>query len=335
MIRRRQQQSQGGGDSHDEEDGDGDIAMTTEHSLSWIVSLKEAGASIITTGGNGGCGCRGFLVKACSCGATPRHNMSSIRRWRLACMLLLLGCCVYGLVRGYYELELRITDPFWEAMLYMPLSYLRVKYLQRGAAATLDVGGASKQPQPQPRRFVMTYNHTFVVSLPSDAHRLATFQRINPGLSFQLHPATHLTHPQIHQHQQIQQWMNRFPSVRHLVSQGHYGTAGVSISHLRLLEALIQSTNDYMFVFEDDARLERDFLRHGEVMAPADADLVFLMNSDMKTVHVPWETKTKHHLKSTSWHTRTNANNSNSTTIASQSSSPPADDMNLIMQQRP
>jgi hypothetical protein len=90
--------------------------------------------------------------------------------------ILLLG---YWLVQFYYKLELIITDPCLEGMLYMAFSYFTIKYLQAPPAST-------------PWCFVMSCNNMFVISLQGDNEHLEKFWQLNLGLEFQVFPATHM-----------------------------------------------------------------------------------------------------------------------------------------------
>ena len=229
-------------------------------------------------------------------------------RQRPRCTVILAAVAsltIWGLIRGYYALELLIKDPFLEAKVITPLDYLRVRYLEA-------------KPTGRPRRFDMNQSNTFVINLDSDTNRYANFQRVNKvenatELFYQRFSAFrwvssprpksgHLrskadnkeTSNDEQQRIRIQQdAMRRYPYLRYSVDKGVPGNAGCSMSHIQLLEQLVQladeTTHDkYYFVFEDDARLSKQLLLYHYVEGTPDADIVILSPTSTKTVRIPY-----------------------------------------------
>jgi GR25 family glycosyltransferase involved in LPS biosynthesis len=211
---------------------------------------------------------------------------------RVLLVVGVLSCTVYALVRGYNALELAIKDPFTEALL-LPHRYLRVRFWQ-------------DPPSQIQRTFRITTDNAFVIHLEQDTDRWQRFLEVNtksPAIQlFQTFPAFEWTPNNVvgndeketdhhHHHQQVL-LEERYPSLHQNVQEQLFGDAGCSASHLLLLERFLASeetsTNDYIYVLEDDAKLLEPLATQALVTAPADADVVFLMPSSTKRVKVPY-----------------------------------------------
>ena len=183
-------------------------------------------------------------------------------------------------------------------MLFLPLRYLRVKWID---------------PLPtHERKFVMRYNSTFVLNLESDKERWSFFQRVNQKRmkDIQRIPSTRI-HPELSAKIQgkvmgqkvimfgdntelktQQMYFEKYRVLKYLAKHDGMGTAACSLSHLRLLQDLLdQDASDYMFVFEDDIEILNSLLDDGVVMAPNNADVVLLSACSMGHVSVSWQKK--------------------------------------------
>jgi GR25 family glycosyltransferase involved in LPS biosynthesis len=213
---------------------------------------------------------------------------------------LMSGLIFFGLIRGYYALELWLNDPFLEAMLITPLVYWRVRYFEA-------------KPSGRPRRFDMRQNATFVINLDSDAGRFQSFQKVNNAdngefyqrfSAFRWIPAS--TKPSSLRGKQNElvvlsdaeretlsmqeQAMNRYPFLKYSVQNGLPGSAGCTMSHIQVLEQLVDDNmNEYYFIFEDDARLSAQLLQQRYLEGPPDADIIILSPTNTKTVRVPYD----------------------------------------------
>lgn len=193
---------------------------------------------------------------------------------------------IYFLRREYFRLELRIKDPILEAILFMPFRYLAVRFLE-------------DRPQSD-RSFHMTPTNAFVINMDSDIERMETFQSMNNNSTMiqrfsatAWRPDKDATKISLQPEQKAilrkqESWEHKYPFVRYSARRGHYGDAGCSLSHIRLLQHFLLSDEPYMFVFEDDARILEALLSKHTVQAPADADVVFLISSATKTVNLPY-----------------------------------------------
>lgn len=87
---------------------------------------------------------------------------------RTACCwsALLAVLTVYVAVRSYYALELWLDDPFLEAKLITPFSYVSVRFLE-------------KRPRGEPLVATMRRNNTFVLNLDKDVERFRSFETVN------------------------------------------------------------------------------------------------------------------------------------------------------------
>ena len=191
-----------------------------------------------------------------------------------------------------------VSDKYTRGMLFLPLRYLRVKWID---------------PLPtHERRFAMSYNSTFVLNLESDKERWEFFQRVNQKRMKDIKriPSTRI-HPEISAQIQTkgreqnvitnqddaelktqQIYFSKYPALRYLAKHEGMGTAACALSHLRLLQDLLDlDASDYMFVFEDDIQILDPLLDDGVVMAPNNADIVLLSACSLGQVSVPWQKK--------------------------------------------
>eukprot|EP00985_Skeletonema_marinoi_P017352 scaffold9474_cov114-Skeletonema_marinoi.AAC.6 len=191
-----------------------------------------------------------------------------------------------------------VSDKYTRGMLFLPLRYLRVKWID---------------PLPtHERKFVMSYNSTFVLNLESDRERWAFFQRVNQKRmkDIQRIPST-LIHPELLIQKQIkgveqsalvndddtelktqQMYFDQYPVLKYLAKHEGMGTAACSLSHLRLFQDLLdQDTSDYIVVFEDDIEILDPLLDNKIVLAPNNADLILLSQCSLAHVSVSWQKK--------------------------------------------
>mmetsp|Transcript_24749 Transcript_24749/g.52504 ORF Transcript_24749/g.52504 Transcript_24749/m.52504 type:complete len:374 (-) Transcript_24749:117-1238(-) len=196
-----------------------------------------------------------------------------------------------------------VRDKHARGMLFLPLRYLRVKWID---------------PLPtHERKFVMKYNSTFVVNLELDRERWVAFQRANQKRmkDIQRIPATlihgelPLTQKQSKDGEQKgaitegdaedaeelktqQMYFDHYPALQYLAKHEGMGTAACSLTHLRLFQYLLdQDAHDYMFVFEDDIEILDPLLDSGAVVAPNNADLILLSEASLGHVSVSWRKK--------------------------------------------
>ena len=187
-----------------------------------------------------------------------------------------------------------VSDKYTRGMLFLPLRYLRVKWID---------------PLPtHERRFVMSYNSTFVLNLESDKERWEFFQRVNQKRmnDIQRIPSTRIsaqkqtkgteqnmiTNQNDAEMKTQQIYFSKYPALRYLAEHEGKGTAACALSHLRLLQDLLdQDVSDYMFVFEDDIQILDPLLDDGVVMSPNNADLVLLSACSLGHVSVSWQKK--------------------------------------------
>ena len=240
-----------------------------------------------------------------SCSRTTQNN----RRQRIRFGVIIIVTVVITLSLGRSKLantfrnmeryiDNSISDKFTRGMLFLPLRYLRVKWID---------------PLPiHERKFVMKYNSTFVLNLESDKERWAFFQRVNQKRmkDIQRIPSTRM-HPELSAQikgkgmgQKLiifgnntelktqQLYFSKYPALKYLAKRDGMGTAACSLSHLRLLQDLLdQDASDYMFVFEDDIEILDSLLDDGVVMAPNNADVVLLSACSLGHVSVSWQQK--------------------------------------------
>ena len=212
------------------------------------------------------------------------------------------GLLVYRLVRLYYEIELMIDDPFLEATLYFPLRTFYIRYLD-------------DKPAAERRTFRSTANNTFVINLERDTERRNQFEKVNSrekgvGVPYQFFSATewennventNVHHSSNHNESESsaididiarqartrqEEYARTYAFVSQKAAQRHYGDAASTLSHIRLMEQLLASSEDFYFIFEDDAVLKEPFRSTGAVQAPSDAQVVFLVQYATKKVKV-------------------------------------------------
>lgn len=190
-----------------------------------------------------------------------------------------------------------VRDKHKRAMLFLPLRYLRVKWLD---------------PLPtHEHKFVMEYNSTFVLNLDSDKERWTAFQRANQKRieDIQRISATTLIQHQSKESEEEekgaiveddavelktqQMYFDQYPALQYLAKHDGMGSAACSLSHLRLFQHLLDQDAhyDYMFVFEDDIELLDPLLDSATVLAPNNADLVLLSEASLGHVDVSWQKK--------------------------------------------
>ena len=90
-----------------------------------------------------------------------------------------------------------------------------------------------------------------------------------------------------------QYWEENYPWIKLSVQRKRYGDAACSLSHILLWKEqllLLNSKNDYIFVFEDDVRFTKPFFDSNfTIYAPDTADMVLLSpRSASKLVNVPF-----------------------------------------------
>jgi len=229
-------------------------------------------------------------------------------RGRAVSVAVIGGALVCASIRGYYALELYLDDPFLEAGLITPWTYLAVRFLQ-------------SPPSGPPRKFRMNANTTLVINLDRDGERYRTFRRVNAakldesngprnsstdgnGRNGELYrrfsaypwqsPTSQATNGSNHQLKEQEAAMMQYPALRYSVRRGEWGDAGCTYSHIRLMEQLLLERSAggdgrrYYIVFEDDARMSPELLGSGLVEAPPDADIVLLSPTSTKSVRIPY-----------------------------------------------
>lgn len=81
--------------------------------------------------------------------------------------------------------------------------------------------------------------------------------------------------------QEQEQYARTYPFVSQKAAKKQYGDAASTVSHIRLMEQLLDTPRDdgeeCYFVFEDDAVMREPFRSTGDVQAPSDAHVVFLV----------------------------------------------------------
>jgi len=232
-------------------------------------------------------------------GTGSRQQLSALRYRKLIVVGIIMF--VYGLVRLYYAIELRIKDPYRKALLYSPLRTFYIRYLDR--------------PPAKRKIFRATANNTFVIHLKSDVARRKSFERNNHKLgTYQFYPATQwvVAEPKMKYHDglppnmttnndtdayQLQQtYAQTYRFVRNKSQRGEFGDAASTMSHIRLMEQLLQSPyEDYYFIFEDDVVVKEPLQSSRQLQAAGDAHVVFLVNYATKL----WTTIHNHNQKET------------------------------------
>lgn len=215
--------------------------------------------------------------------ATGSRRQTPARRYgkRTCCIIFL-----YGLIRLYYAIEMRIQDPYLKALLYSPLRTFHIRYL--------DVVPANR------KTFRATANNTFVINLESDITRRKSFEKHNNNKlwRYQFFPATtwvpfveneedaNATATAAYENQQ--KYAQEYVFVAKKSKIGHFGDAASTMSHIRLMEQLLESKHeDYYIIFEDDVLVRDPLKSSGLIQAPSDAHVVFLVNYATKLTRVP------------------------------------------------
>mmetsp|Transcript_5436 Transcript_5436/g.7986 ORF Transcript_5436/g.7986 Transcript_5436/m.7986 type:complete len:317 (-) Transcript_5436:145-1095(-) len=179
---------------------------------------------------------------------------------------------MYGLIRLYYAIELRIKNPYLKALLYSPLRTFHIRYLD--------------MPPSERKTFRATTNNTFVIHLESDVARRKSFEQNNKLWNYQFYPATQWveetkedTTNYTDAYQLQQKYAQTYPFVGTKSQMGQFGDAASTISHIRLMEQLLQSQHeDYYIIFEDDIVVKEPLLSSRQLQAAGDAHVVFLVN---------------------------------------------------------
>lgn len=198
------------------------------------------------------------------------------------------------------------AHPYWKAIIFNPLRYVHAKYLDADHPKSI-------------RQFVMTPERAFFLNMDRSEQRKLEFQRMNQiddkGTILVKRFSAHEWVGDEEDHnkgnvtakRKLQKyWEDRYPFLKLSAQEKHYGDAGCSIAHLLLWqEKLIDSNQDYIFVFEDDVRFLSPLRPRSSkinkinntdypiIEAPDVADIVLLVNSAMKRVEVPWEGSTE------------------------------------------
>ena len=135
---------------------------------------------------------------------------------------------------------------------------------------------------PGPKKdklFKMKSGNAFVVNLDRDTQRLKAFMESNNCTDGEVKrfPAYMFHNESFTKDAEL---VNRYTFVwEQATTFGEPGTAACTLSHMLLLEQFLQNAtddDDYMFVFEDDARFRGSFYQTRSVLAPEDAELVHL-----------------------------------------------------------
>lgn len=165
--------------------------------------------------------------------------------------------------------------PYWRARVFNPIRCLQA-YLDNPIKV---------------KSFIMTSDNAFVLNMDHSTQRMKHFQQWNPeGIvqRFSAHTWTGVTNMEKY-------WQDHYPFLKRSVQKGDYGDAGCSFSHLVLWqEKLLDTNQEYLFVFEDDAKLLEPLQRvhgssHPTIQGPDTADIIFLAAPALKRVNVFWK----------------------------------------------
>ena len=233
--------------------------------------------------------------------------------------LFLLSWFVYKTIVIVLYIIPRIEKPFEDypylrGMVFNPFRYVLVKFFDR------------RPVYENIRTFVMTNQTAFVINLERDKRRMEQFWSRNhasrsvierfpahqwvvaaattadedgtttiaaQGNPLQGSRSSMMTNNEERRRLQIQhQWEPNYPFLSLSIRNQQYGDAACSLSHLLLWKEKLLNNNgddiDYIFVFEDDAKLLEPLSTHHHIQAPGEADVVFLALPAIKRVDVPW-----------------------------------------------
>lgn len=186
------------------------------------------------------------------------------------------------------NLEAPFRNPYWRAALFNPVRTLQARYWD-------------DKPQ-QIKTFSLTYQNAFVLNMDRDHKRLQQFRSKNRKVIQRVAAHEWITLDKKSSYNQtlsnatIQQqhyWELHYPWIQVVSRIGKVGDAACSLSHASLWkEKLLDTGQDYLFVFEDDAILTKFFARNHIMKAPDNADIVLLTEGATKRVAIPFQSAT-------------------------------------------
>lgn len=202
------------------------------------------------------------------------------RKGKTRLTLLVLSLLVAILIVNHNKIALLLNDPYYRPIVLNPIRTFWSRFLD------------NHRPQ-KVITFHMNQESAFVINLDQDTQRLKTFMARNKNPPVSRFPAYKWhVRPENEDEKEIQYyWAMKYPYIKYAAKIGKYGDAACSLSHVSLWQEklLDEKGRDYIFVFEDDARLLPPLTSNFIVKAPDVADIVLLPKTASKIVSIPWE----------------------------------------------
>lgn len=194
-------------------------------------------------------------------------------RRRVAKLLLLilffvnLPRFIVPIEKCIHNIEKRVQSPHARAKIFNPYRTFKIQYYSK------------EQPQTLKN---FTTEHVFVVNMDKDVKRMEQFKWKNRKLNFTRVSGYEWNKDDEQHHVMFQK---QFPSVKKAIRNGRLGDAGCFLSHVLLIERelVAKPQRQHILVLEDDVQVLQTALH---VMAPQDADMVFLAKTATKLVEV-------------------------------------------------